>query len=946
MFLFVLKKMLKNRWMTVCLLAGFILVVAMVSSIPVYTNGILQRMLTGDMEAHQTEKNIFPGYYSIKANFTFFDDSEKIRAYEALKENINSKLVPEINLPVLSLSEEIFLDYYNIVLAEPRELNPQKRIVTVRTREDIDRHIKITHGRIFSDKLDDGILDVIVTEKFLDVNSLIPGDELIFDKDKDVPFKRIRISGIFERLDLRDTYWAYDPDNIEMFASHQYFKKEILEKNIPLIRSVEWLAAFDYHSITLSGLSSIKAAIESHKKLAQSYSGYLDIKFEVEEILEKYEEREKQLRLTLWIIEVPVLILLFFYIFMISNLIINSEANEISVLKSRGRSTRQIFSIYFFESIILGIVALAVGPAVGFLICRLIGASSGFLEFVRRSPLPLTFSPSVYVYSAITLLFLIATMMIPAWISSRMSIVQAKQQKGRELIPPIWKRFFIDIVLILLSGYGYYRYSSQQELIQTTSAEGYSIGIDPLLFLTSTLFILGAGLLFLRIFPLMVKAVYHLGKKIWSPAVYSAILQVARTGRKGQFLMLFLVFSIAVGIFDANMARTLNRNAEDRIRYENGADIVLLPVWQKMDQQPLSAPGASYIDQSDVPTLSSHPHYREPPYIPFTQLAGVENATKVFSTEQGRAYPGDRMIRNVQLQGIIPHEFGRITWFRNDLLSYHINEYLNLLADSPSAILVSRNFQSEHDVAAGDYISFTWGDQDYVQGKVYGFIDFWPGYNPYTGSDSDTRKYFIAANLYYLQNKLVKDPYQIWLDKAENTRDEIVYDDIKLKELQIEQLYSIDQEIIKQKNDPMLKGINGALTQGFILIMLLCTTGFLIYWILSLQGRVLQFGILRAIGMSQRKVILIIILEQLIMSGAAILTGIIAGGAASRLFVPFLQLVFSSADQVPPFRVIALQSDYFKIYLIIAFMLFTGLVILRVFIRRLKIGSALKLGED
>ncbi len=946
MFLFVLKKMLKNRWMTICLLVGFILVVAMVSSIPVYTNGILQKMLTGDMEDYQTEKNMFPGYYSIKANFTFFNDSERISAYRALKENINEKLVPDIGLPLLSMSEEVFLDFYNTVPADPREQKPQERIVTVRSRTDIENHIQITHGRMYSDKPDNGTIEVIVTEKFLEINSFILGDELVFGKDSDAPFSRIRITGIFERSDLRDTYWAYEPDSTEMFASYEYFQNEILDKNITLIRSVDWLAAFDYHSITLSGLGVLQSAMENYKKLARAHSGYLDIRFEAEDILEKYEVREKQLRLTLWIIEVPVLILLFFYIFMISNLIIKSETNEISILKSRGKSTGQVFLVYFFESMILGLLSLVIGPALGFLICRLMGASNGFLEFVRRSPLPLTFSSQVIVYSLISLLFLVITMMVPTYFSSRMSIVQAKQQKGRELKFPVWKRFFIDFLLLLVSGYGYYRYSSQQQLLQTTAAEGYSIGIDPLLFLTSAMFILGAGLFFLRVFPALVKGIYLIGKKIWPPEIYCAILQVARTGRNGQFLMLFLVFSIAIGIFDANMARTLNRNAEDKIRYENGADIVLLPVWEEMDRQLGTAGSAPYADQSDVPELSAVPHFREPPYIPYTQLAGVEKTTKVFTTDAGKVYLGDRTIRNVQIQGIIPHEFGSITWFRDDLLAGHINEYLNLLAESSSAVFISRNFQTEYNVAPGDYISFTWGDQEYVQAVIYGFIDFWPGYNPYKGSDSNEGNYFIVSNLYYLQNKLSKDPYRIWIDKAGNTGDEIIYNDIRQKGLQIEELHSSDQEIIRQKNDPMLKGINGALTQGFILIMLVCTIGFLIYWIISLQGRVLQFGILRAMGLSQGKVVLIIIMEQLIMSGAAILTGIIIGGTASRLFVPFLQLVFSSAEQVPPFRVIALQSDYNKIYMIVALMLFTGIVIFMVFMRRLKIGSALKLGED
>ena len=47
---------------------------------------------------------------------------------------------------------------------------------------------------------------------------------------------------------------------------------------------------------------------------------------------------------------------------------------------------------------------------------------------------------------------------------------------------------------------------------------------------------------------------------------------------------------------------------------------------------------------------------------------------------------------------------------------------------------------------------------------------------------------------------------------------------------------------MEQKNDPVLQGTNGILTVGFIVVLLLCTVGFLIYWILSIQSRALLFA--------------------------------------------------------------------------------------------------------
>lgn len=66
MLFHVLKKMINNGRMTLFLLTGFILAVALIGSIPIYTNGILQKTLTGDMETYQLDHDEYPGYYRVR----------------------------------------------------------------------------------------------------------------------------------------------------------------------------------------------------------------------------------------------------------------------------------------------------------------------------------------------------------------------------------------------------------------------------------------------------------------------------------------------------------------------------------------------------------------------------------------------------------------------------------------------------------------------------------------------------------------------------------------------------------------------------------------------------------------------------------------------------------------------------------------------------------------
>ncbi len=948
-----LKKMINNRWLTILLGAGFVLVVALTSVIPLYTDGVLQRLLTADLEASQAEGGVFPGNYDVRVDFSSMEPGDRLRAFGALKKNLLGELIPQIPLPVLSTTEEVTVAGGSASVEGRKRTGAADANVFFRALAGMEKHIRITRGRAPASAIADRTVEVIVTAGYLNENDFSLNDVLTLRAKPGRPFDRARIVGVFELADRRDTFWAKTPDFSTLYVNEALFEKEILGKGLPLLEAAEWNFAFDYHAITLERLGPLLAALDSQRALADRYSRALTVEFPVRPILDRYGERERQLRLALGVIDVPVLILLCFFIFMIAGLVTESERSGIAVLKSRGKSTAQIFVMYLYESLTLALAAFLLGPPLAWLLGRFMGASNGFLEFVRRAPLPVSLTPTAFLYSFAAALFLVAARLAPAVAASRVSIVELKRRTAREERPPLWRKLFVDLILLAASAYGLYRYQSRETILLLTGASTLDLGIDPLLFLTSTFFILGTGLLFLRVFPLLVRLVYRIGERRWSPVAYYALLRVGRTGGRGQFLMLFVIFSLAVGVFDAAMARTLNRNVEDRVRYAHGTDIVLEPIWAEegtvsaRDAGRQAPPvGNELTEEENEREYSVVSRFLEPPFTPYTQLAGVERATKVFATNRGKVAAGAETVTGVSLRGIIPYEFGRVAWFRNDLLPYHWYQYLNLLTDAPGALLVSRNFQTRFHLNAGDPISMTWGDQPYVEGVIYAFVDYWPAFNPRAKTAAGDEPYLVVANLTFLQDKLAKDPYQVWLKKKPGATDETVYRDIERRGLAIGAASSTTRNLVLQKNDPLLKGVNATLTLGFLVIMAVCAGGFLMHWTISLRGRTLQFGVLRAMGMSRAGLLSMIILEQSVMTGSAVLAGLGSGWLACRLFLPALELVFRGADQAPPFRIVALGSDTLKILAIVLAVLALALVTLRWFLRRLGIGSALKLGEE
>jgi len=937
----VLRKMIRNRWMVLCLLIGSILSVAMISSIPMYTDAVLQRMLVKDLESFQQRTGYYPGRYYAKLSYTFIDGEIREKAFNELNSRFTGRFRQEIGLPIVAGNRTLKIDSATILPEKPRSEEQKRIYLHLRAMSDLSDHITITHGRMFNTEPQGDVYEVIATETAMKELDVLLDEVYIADGISETlgrPFK-IKIVGICTIKDPTDPYWAnhFVEYKQTLFLDYDLFVKEFIDTNSHLITGSEWYYAFDYRQLTLDKIDRVLTAYENQNRWLTGYVSIIDFKVPAIPYLEEYHLREQSLRVTLWVLLVPVMLMLAFYIFMVSQLIVQNDQNEIAVLKSRGASNMQIFTSYLLESLVICGIALLAGPFLGHFLCRMLGSANGFMEFVNRTALPIKLTPKAYFYAFWAAGLFVVTMLVPVAMSTRTTIVEHKQKLARVRKMPFWQKYCIDLLLLGVASYGLYRYNQQQEVLSLTGIMGVELKMDNILFLTTTVFILGTGLLFLRIYPYIIRITFWIGRKVWPPALYASFIQVGRSRGQEQFLMLFLIFSISVGLYNANSARTINNNITDKIRYSVGTDIVVKGDWGGGTYYTMGEDGSA----GEAVTMP----YREPHYTPYTELDGVEAATKVLSRGKVEVRVLNNTIPNCNIMGIIPNEFGKVAWFRNDLLPYHWYYYLNLLTESPMAALVSSSFQDQ-GVRIGDRIQVTWDRQEYIDLFVYNFIDYWPTFNPAAKEGSKNKPYLIVANLSYIQEKMALEPYEVWLKKEDGATSTQIYSDMTDKNIVLTERKDVTEQIVAGKNDPMLQGTNGALTLGFVVTMLISIIGFLIYWIISIQRRILQFGIFRAMGMSLGKVLSMLVFEQILISGMASLVGIIVGGVTSNLFVPLLQLIYSSAQQVPPFRVIALAEDYQKVYAFLGSMLFTGLFVLGLLISRININQALKLGED
>lgn len=933
MLLRLFRKIHRNKWLFFSMLIGVILALAIISAVPLYTRGIMQKVMLKEFEDYQESKKQSAGIYYVEDLPQITDYLVIKTRHASIEKSLSSGMLKEMNIPIISKKNITTLNHLEILSINGESSETIKTGVKLGEVSDIEKHIIIKNGRIFSSsKTSDGCYEVIIPQTQMD------NLKIRLNKTYKVMIGKkyflIRIVGTYD-VKEEDPYWTkgnWDPYEPIMIVNKNLFFDDLLKTLSISYTKSQWEIAYDYKKITTENYKHILNVLQNHGEILHSKHGVAP-KMNIFDSFQEFEKKSRELSIVLWVLQTPVLLMILFYIFMVSQLIVEQEKNEIAVLRSRGAANIQIITTYVLEGIVISIISLILGPLLGLFFVKVIGSANGFLQFISRSPLKVNLSIKEYKYALIGIFIFMITMLSPVILGCRENIVMLKQKKVKRKPVPFWKRLYLDFVLLGIVLYGYRSFKAREKILQVTGANASEIPVDPLMYLLTTLFILGLGMLILRIYPYVLKLIINLGKKYWSPKIYMALINTARDNGKNGFIMLFLILTIAVGIFDVKSARIFNAYVERRINYTVGADVRLSTRWQENNENLKKD-----INNEESSESKNLGFYIEPDFSNYSSLPGVEKATKVYfsNNTQLECFTGNLV--GFKLMGIIPHEFGEVAWFDERLLPFHWYDYLNMISENPNALYVSTSLKERLDIMEGDSIKLKWGNGFYVNFVVYGFIDYWPAYLPNDGG-------LIVANLEYMHANMPISPYEIWIKKEAGSTEKL-YKAVEDKNLPVMEIKDRNQEIIKFKNDPMIQGNNGALTLAFISSMVIAALGFFIYWILSIKSRILQFGILQALGMSLKEVVIMLLGEQILITGTAIGMGILVGNINGKVFMPLMKIVTDTKEQFLPPPIISFNNDYMKMALLFGTVILGIIVLLGIYISHIKMAQAIKLGED
>ena len=971
MFGFVINKLKNRKWLNLCLLMGVALFIALFVCHPMFEKGAGNQILDRLFTDHATQQNEFPAQMSREGTYAVADypDSQSV-------------------LDKLSGYEKKWTEYVDI-----DKVSAQQLITLSGGRADtefggINNYFTIgylpglsEYTEVVKSQADTATFECSISEKTMDHYGLVAGEKIYLHVPDGSGKKEISfvISQICREKDINDPYWAKTLSDMGdvIFVSQDVFDEMMQYYSEDNISYSDFLM-LDYRQINTENASLYDCYMEQFKDADKLYND------NIRDTLDGFFTQQKTIKLMLWALELPCLVLLILFIRMISAQILSLEENDILVLRSRGATKLQVFILYLQQSGIIAIAGCVLGIVLGYIMCRAAASTDGFLRFTAKDIGTYRFVWQMLVYAVAAAVIMVLFITVPVWKKSKDAISERSSRGRISKKKPLWEKCFIDVILLALSAYLLYNYNKQKSTLAISVLENRSI--DPVMILDNSLFIFAAALLCVRLTGLIILLVDRLFKKHFSPAMYASFLQLKRTRYNQGFLAVFLIMTVAGGIFDANMARTMNSNMEKRIVYNVGCDAIYNEDFRLRIQ---------YNKDGSVNWM-----YDEPDFGKYESLKNegiCDGVTRVLEDERVDISAGSGSVSDAYLMAINTKEFGETAKLQSDqnddINDAHWFNYLNELAKEPDGVIISSNLAKALGLKVGDSLNYSRyvpeavdDDQIYASenAKVCAIVKGFPGYERYTyetdaeGNVTEQEKYLIVANYATVVEKFGMTPYGVWmnLSKGKTVDDIVGYlggensgdNDIKTtdssnntsgsmnittdnqnKKVRSEiykNLTSAQQLIDENKNSATVQITNGMFTLSFILSLIVCSVGFLLYWVMTLKQRELQFGIYRAMGMRMREVKAMLLNEQIFLSFLPLLAGAGIGIAATAMFVRLISIIYLPQKHNIGVNVYIYPSDMLEL----AGVLFVAVAVCYVVISRLlksmKIAQALRLGED
>ena len=896
-----LKRLAGNPGLTLLALFQIVLTVGLLSSAGFFAQAVDRVILQEELDALSTRTGRPP----FSTRVYFFPSSRKpmdVPAAERAGRSVATTLSSEIGLPIDEVGVHLESGSMMMLAPEGDERYGEGSSFLIQVNlvylADVAPELEITAGAVWQDAAGAGVstnlLPVLMHDNLAAEMGVLPGERFRVAPTSALPGIEVEIVGLWRARDPDDTFWFRPPD-ISMKEALFVRRADYVQWVQPMVagssRFASWRISLDDSTLNPAFAAAYARGFEKGMSIIGKYLPGANLDVSPLDPLKDFVQRQTTLTVLLLSMNLPAIGFLLYFLVLISGIIARSQQRETSVLVSRGAGTVRVLWLVLVEEWLLIMLGVPLGLGAGMLIARGMGYTDSFLDFIARDPLPVSWQGvDVWLIAAALALAFIARL-LPAVAAARTSIVEYETAYARPDKGPLWRRAYLDFLLIVPTVYAYQQLGQQEAfalLAQGNASELYS---DPLLVLAPALVILTASLLIMRFFSPLMNLLDKLASLLPGTVFHLALRQLGRQGHSYLNPLLLVIICLGLGIYTHSLAASVDEWLVDRIKYQAGGDFRFQPITE-------GESGGGW-----TPELSW-----------FAKRFDAQRAIRVGSYGariEGLSSSTRRQAK--RMMGVDRAEFASVSWFRPDFADDSLGGLMNRLAAAPEAVLVSRAFLSEHLLRIGDRLD-VWvilepGISMRTDFLISGVYDYFP--------TVEQDEIVLIANLEYLH--LIGGAiyaYEVWLRAPENDRGEEVRRELRIGGIETLRWHDVVGTLIEEKARLERVGVFGALTVGFLSAALMAVLAFLMHSYASLRERFYQFGVLRAIGALRRQLIIQLAVEYAVLVLYGTAAGAVIGVWVSVLFTPFFRSAADSKAILPPMLPVIAEGEITQLTII------------------------------
>lgn len=526
-----LKRLTDDRILLAGLMIGIILATTLAAAGPVYLRSLERLGLNVAIDALQRPfSNISP--IARRVPLTEFE----LRRTQAVVDDAIDNHIPEIyDSHEIYFRVETWFAGLPLDPLPPPETTGEASRAFFRYFSNLEHHVAFTSGRMASDATGIGqlgptleaVISVVTAEEF----ELEVGQEIIVAPSLGSRTKLTAvIVGIMEATNPTEDYWHshasifidppppedaapedselfYDPQRppVPLFITERAMIDALGRAYPGMLIDEHWFVFTDTEGLKDWSASEALGRFDDFEHEMTTAIPGAQVSSAIITMLERFQDRSFFTRVPLLLLTAVLVATVLFFLAMMVSVLVRRREEDASLLRTRGAGLARLSRLYLLEGLVMTVVAVAVAPFLATGLVAAAGFLPAFSTLAEPGPLPVRLDPLAFIVAGAIGVLCLLIYVIPGVLGTRGGLLSHKLRSARPPTVPLLHRYFLDVVVLVAGGLIFWEMHARGHVISGGLLK--DVEVNEALLFAPVLFLIAVALIFMRLFPLLVRYV-------------------------------------------------------------------------------------------------------------------------------------------------------------------------------------------------------------------------------------------------------------------------------------------------------------------------------------------------------------------------------------------------------------------------------------------------------